>query len=139
MFHGPNIGNDTTVQRIIKTNFRRYANEIKHHEEGEAFQEQFKLDVERLKVTMNEYGNPFSEYSIDTLVVLHNGNLKRGKSVENLSKIEEVGDKAYKAFVKEVSGKNSIDFRDYTNEQSFHVQHRNQSREETATSGLLKE
>ena len=27
-------------------------NEIKHHEEGEAFQEQFKLDVERLLVTM---------------------------------------------------------------------------------------
>ena len=101
MFHGPNSGNDTTVQRIIKINFRRYANEIKHHEEGEAFQEQFKLDVERLKVTMKEYGNPFSEYSIDTFVLLHNGNLKRGKSVENVSKIEEVGDKAYKAFVKE--------------------------------------
>ena len=37
------------------------ANEMKHHEEGEAFQEQFKLDVERLLVTMREYGNPFSE------------------------------------------------------------------------------
>ena len=77
------------------------ANEMKHHEEGEAFQEQFKLDVERLLVTMREYGNPFSEDSTDTLVVLHNGNLKTGKSVENLSKIEEVGEKTYEAFVKE--------------------------------------
>ena len=33
------------------------ANKMKHHEEGEAFQEQFKLDVERLLVTMREYGN----------------------------------------------------------------------------------
>ena len=66
---------------------------MKHHEEGEAFQEQFKLDVERLLVTMREYGNPFSEDSTDTLVVLHNGNLKTGKSVEDLSKIEEVGEK----------------------------------------------
>ena len=77
------------------------ANKIKHHEEGEAFQEQFKLDVERLMVTMKEYGNPFSEDSADTLVVLHNGNLKTRKSVENLSKIEEVGEKAYEAFMKE--------------------------------------
>ena len=77
------------------------ANEIKHHEEGEAFQEQFKLDVERLIVTMKEYGNSFSEDSTDTLVVLHNGNLKPGKSVENLSKIEEVREKAYETFVKE--------------------------------------
>ena len=77
------------------------ANEIKHHEEGESFQEQFKLDVERLIVTMKEYGNPFSKHSIDTLVVLYNGNLKTGKSVENLSKIEEVGEKAYEAFLKE--------------------------------------
>ena len=72
-------------------------NEIKHHKEGEAFQ----LDVERLLVTMKEYGNPFSEDSTDTLVVLHNGNLKTGKSVENLCKIEEAGEKAYEAFVKE--------------------------------------
>ena len=52
-------------------------------------------------MTMKEYGNPFSEDSIDTLVVLHNGNLKTRKSVESLSKIEEVGQKAYEAFVKE--------------------------------------
>ena len=77
------------------------ANEMKHHEEGEAFQEQFKLDVERLLVTMREYANPFSEDSTDTLVVLHNGNLKTEKSVENLSKIEEMGEKTYEAFVKE--------------------------------------
>ena len=51
--------------------------------------------------TMREYGNPFSEDSTDTLVVLHNGNLKTEKSVENLSKIEEVGEKTYEAFVKE--------------------------------------
>ena len=76
-------------------------NEIEHYEECEAFQEQFKLDVERLLVTMKEYGNPFSEDSTNTLVVLHNGNLKTGKSVENLCKIEEVGEKAYEAFVKE--------------------------------------
>ena len=74
------------------------ANEMKHHE---AFQEQFKLDVERLLVTMREYGDPFSEDSTDTLVVLHNGNLKTGKSVEDLSKIEEVREKTYEAFVKE--------------------------------------
>ena len=55
------------------------ANEIKHYEEGEAFQDQFKLGVERLIVTMKEYDNPFSEDSTDTLVVLHNGNLKTGK------------------------------------------------------------
>ena len=72
------------------------ANEMKHHEEDEAFQERFKLDMERLLVTMREYGNPFSEDSTDTLVVLHNGNLKTGKSVENLSKIEEVGEKPMK-------------------------------------------
>ena len=74
---------------------------MKHHEEGEAFQEQFKLDMEGLLVTMREYGNPFSEDSTDTLVVLHNGNLKTGKSVENLSKIEEVGEKTYEAFMKD--------------------------------------
>ena len=50
---------------------------------------------------MREYGNPLSEDSTDTLVVLHNGNLKTGKSVENLSKIEEMGEKRYEAFVKE--------------------------------------
>ena len=33
--------------------------------------------------------------------MLHNGNLKTGKSVENLSKIEEMGEKTYEAFVKE--------------------------------------
>ena len=76
-------------------------NEMKHHDEGEAFQEQFKLDLERLLVTMREYGNPFSEDSTDTSVVLHNGNLKTGKSVEHFSKIEEVGEKTYEAFVKE--------------------------------------
>ena len=57
--------------------------------------------MERLIATMKEYGNPFSEDSTDTLVVLHDGNLKTRKSVENLSKIEEVGEKACEAFVKE--------------------------------------
>ena len=76
-------------------------NEVTHHEEGETFQKQFRSDVEKLTMTIKEYGNPFSEDSKDYLIVLHTGSLKKGVPVDNVMKIAEVGEKAYEVFIKE--------------------------------------
>ena len=94
-------------------------------------------------MTIKEYGNPFSEDCIGTVVVLHNRNLKTAKSAENLSKIEEVwgeGGSLRNVRKREVCGEDSVDFKDYIkDEQSFHLQHRNQPRKGTTTISLLKE
>ena len=76
-------------------------NEATHHEEGETFQKQFRSDVEKLTMTIKEYGSPFSEDSKDSLIVLHTGSLKKGVPVDNVMKIAEVGQKAYEAFITE--------------------------------------
>ena len=52
-------------------------------------------------MTIKEYGNPFSEDSKDSLIVLHTGGLKKGVPVDNVMKIAEVGEKAYEAFITE--------------------------------------
>ena len=76
-------------------------NEATHHEEGETFQKQFRSDIEKLSMTIKEYGNPFSEDSNDSLIVLHTGSLKKGVPVDNIIKIAEAGEKAYEAFITE--------------------------------------
>ena len=76
-------------------------NKATHHEEGETFHKQFRSDVEKLTMTIKEYGNPFSEDSTDSLIVLHTGSLKKGVPVDNVMKIAEVGEKAYEAFITE--------------------------------------
>ena len=93
------------------------SDESAHHEEGHAFQSQFKSDVEKLKLSMKENGNPCLEESMDCLIVLHNGNVKKEDSVENLKKIEDIGQTAYETFVNE----KSTCFQDYFDEQPVHI------------------
>ena len=50
---------------------------------------------------MKENGNPFLEESMDCLIVLRNGNVKKEDSVEKLKKIEDIGQTAYETFVNE--------------------------------------
>ena len=87
-----------------------------HHEEGERFQKQFRCDVEKLTMTIKEYGNPFTKDSKDSLIVLHTGSLKRGVAVDNVMKIAEVGEKAYEAFITEICRKKRTNLQDNFNE-----------------------
>ena len=72
----------------VDTDEEGSSDESAHHKEGHTFQSQFKSDVEKLKLSMKENGNPFLEESMDCLIVLQ-------ESVENLKKIEDIGQTAY--------------------------------------------